>query len=367
MHFKLIDEVAGAIDILGLSDEELGFKIEQFLAERHSQDPSQKESGLSEKTCQRVRAEFLGWGPVEHLLQDDSVTEIMVNGSRNIWYEQQGRLLRLNDHFHLPKALDRVVRKELTRIGRKIDIRTPVADGRLGDGSRICAILPPAVQGGEVHVAIRKFPRHKFSLHDLLERGTLTGHQAEYLKQQVADRKNLLLVGATSSGKTTLLNALASAVSTDERIISLEDICELKIAHPNVVALEARPANIENEGAITLEQLLRSALRMRPDRLIVGECRGPEVYCLLQALNTGHAGSMATIHANSSREALYRLESLALLSAGNVQADAIRRYICSAIDCIVFLKKAQGQRVISEICELRGVDSGNFMLRPAGC
>lgn len=350
---ELVLELAKHLDFTLMSESEIKNKLDLFSAERK----------LGREERERIEAELFGWGPIEEAIKDENVTEIMVNAADSIWIERTKGLEKVEDEFYFFEQTENKIRKLLAKIGRKVDQRTPIADGRLEDGARICVVGAPAVRDG-LKFSIRKFPSRAFSLEDLKEKHAFTTDVYLLLKKLILERKNILVAGGTGSGKTTMLNALASAVPLNERILTLEDTRELKVQHSNVIAFEAKPANLEGEGEVSLDQLVRTALRMRPDRIILGECRGQEVFHLLQALNTGHNGSMATVHANSARDALLRLETLALLHANNINPGSIRRYICSAIDVILFMQKKNGSRVLEGAFELKGIEGEVYLLRP---
>lgn len=300
---------------------------------------------------------------IEALLAEEGVNEILVNGPEEVWVERRGALERVPIFFSDEGALLHLIRRYVSAVGRKIDHHMPFVDARLPNGFRICAVIQPAVLGG-AHLCIRRFPFFWPSLDSLQQTDTMSPEAHQFLKKAVERRANILVCGSTGSGKTTLLNALGGCVPDGERILTLEDTAELRISHPHVVRLESRPANIEGEGEISLRMLLRTALRMRPDRILVGECRGPEALDLLQALNTGHAGSMASIHASSCRDALARLEILCLLNGeNNLPLQALRQYIASAIQVIVFMERKNGQRRVAQIQEVTGLEEGIFLLR----
>ena len=306
---------------------------------------------------QSVLHELVGLGPLEPLLQDESVTEIMVNGPLQIYAERQGRLfltgICFDDEAHLRRMIERI----LAPLGRRADEASPIADGRLADGSRVNIILPPLSVHGPI-LTIRKFARQPLQIADLIRLGTLTAPAADYLKSGVETRQNILVSGGTGSGKTTTLNALSSFVPADERIITIEDAAELQLQQAHVVTLESRPPNLEGRGEITIRQLVRNALRMRPDRLILGEVRGGEALDLLQALNTGHDGSLSTIHANSPRDALARLETLVLMAGADLPLRAVREQAVSAVQMIVQQQRLpDGRRRVTHIAEVGGIDS----------
>jgi len=316
----------------------------------------------NQERIEKIQREFSFLGPVEQFLNDDEITEILINGTDKIWIEKQGILLETEEYFILQENLERFVRSILQNCGRKIDRLRPFAEARLQDGSRFSVVMDPAAVGG-YHVAIRKFSKKHRSLKDLEENSFLSKKASTLIEGFIKDRKNILISGATGSGKTSLLNSLSGLISQKERIITLEDTLELQLQHRHVVRMETRPANTEGEGEISLQQLLRSSLRLRPDRIILGECRGAEVCELLQALNTGHQGSMATIHANSSRDALLRLELLLLLNSQGMNIKAAKTYIASAIQVVFHVEKINGLRRLQNISEVMGVEDDVFILR----
>jgi pilus assembly protein CpaF len=285
-----------------------------------------------------------------------------VNGPDEVWAEQAGRLVRTEITFREEDSLRRYVRRLLSHRGRKLDLRSPFADATMEDGSRIHVAGPPVARKG-ICVSIRKFRSKAWRLEDLTQSQAIPGAAGAHLRRAVVEKKNILVCGGTGAGKTTLLGALIGEASTGERIVALEDIAEIQAAHPHFLSLEARPANQEGEGAVTLRSLLKEALRMRPDRLVIGECRGAEALDLLLALNSGHGGSMATIHASSARGALQRLEILALLGAQNVDLRAIQFLVASSIHYVVHVERCEGMRRVSSICEVKGLDGGRYLLK----
>lgn len=295
-------------------------------------------------------------------LQREEVCEILINGHNEVWVEGNDGLERVEERFPSEIELQRTARNFLSNIGRKIDFKNPYADARLADGSRICVVIPPASLSG-THINIRKFNKRHSSLKELAKSNSTISKNLPAINKAIQEKGNILISGATGAGKTTLLNAIASEVSPKERIITLEDTAELFIKHPHVVRLESRPPNSEGEGEVTLRKLLQTALRMRPDRIIIGECRGAESLDLLLALNTGHDGSMATIHANSARDALSRLELLCALNAVNLPPPLIRSYIYASIHILIHLTRHKQQRNIHSIQKLCGLEEGVFLLR----
>ncbi|RMH36665.1 MAG: FHA domain-containing protein [Deltaproteobacteria bacterium] len=300
--------------------------------------------------------EALGLGPLESLLADDAVSEIMVVDPETIYCERGGKIERTNLRFTDNDAARAVIERIVTPLGRRIDEASPYVDARLPDGSRVNAVIPPLALRGAC-ITIRKFSKRTLGMDDLVGFGAMSPQMARFLSRCVRARANIVISGGTGSGKTTLLNALSAEIPADERIVTIEDAAELKLVQPHVVGLEARPPNMEGRGAVTIRDLVRNALRMRPDRIIVGECRGGEAIDMLQAMNTGHDGSMTTTHANSPRDAIARLETLALMSGIDLPARAIREQIASAVDVIVQQTRlGDGSRKVTAISEIVGID-----------
>lgn len=302
--------------------------------------------------------ETLGLGPLEPLLSDSEVNDILVNGSQNVWIDRNGRLIQTDIHFKDDHHLLHVINRIVSRIGRRVDESSPIVDARLPDGSRVNAIIPPLALDGPI-LSIRRFRCIPFTFEDLLSRATLTPAMSEFLIAAVRARVNILISGGTSAGKTTLLNVLSGFISDAERIVTIEDTAELRLQQHHVIRLESRPANVEGLGAVQQRELVKNALRMRPDRIIVGEVRGPEALDMLQAMNTGHEGSLTTVHANSPRDALSRLETLVLLSGVELSQRSIREQIGSAFDLVVQIKRvSDGSRRVVSISEVTGVQEG---------
>ena len=303
-----------------------------------------------------IAAEILGLGPIEPLLKDDSVTEIMVNGPKHVYVEQAGKLyktdIRFKDDDHVMRVIDRII----SPLGRRCDESSPMVDARLTDGSRVNAIIPPLSLVGPV-LTIRKFAKTPFTEHDLVRFGSVTQDMVEFLRACVQVRLNVVVSGGTGSGKTTFLNVLSSFIPNDERIVTIEDAAELQLRQEHVVTLESRPANIEGKGRISIRELVGNALRMRPDRIIVGEVRGGEALDMLQAMNTGHDGSLTTLHSNSPRDTLARLETMVLMAGMDLPHRAIREQISKAIQLIVHESRMKdGTRKIVNISEVQGME-----------
>jgi pilus assembly protein CpaF len=289
----------------------------------------------------RVLRETVGLGPLEPLLADPEVEEVLVNGHREVWIERAGRLERREAAFESEAQLHDVVERILGPLGRRVDELSPIADGRLEDGSRVNVIIPPLAIDG-VTISIRRFTNLRPGPEELIERGSVPAELMELLRQDVVARRSVLISGGTGSGKTTLLNALSSFIGPDERVITIEDAAELRLVQPHVVRLESRPPSLEGGGAVTIRDLVRNALRMRPDRLIIGEVRGPEAMDLIVALNTGHRGALSTVHANGPADALRRVEMLALMSDLRIGADVLREQLTGALDRVVHVERLPG-------------------------
>lgn len=328
-------------------------KLDEFSLLTQSQEKRKK-------FVEEMIKEVLGYGPIEDFLNDPEITEIMVNGVDKIYIEKNGKIYPTDKRFLSESQLRLIIERIVAPIGRRVDESIPLCDARLPDGSRVNITLPPISPDGPT-ITIRKFKKEPFTYKDLIEFGTFTDFMFEFIRACVIIRKNIVIAGGTGSGKTTLLNVLSAEIPEDERIITIEDTAELKLQQPHVVRLEARPPNIEGKGEITIRDLVRNALRMRPDRIIVGECRGAEAFDMLQAMNTGHEGSLTTIHANSPRDTLYRIETMVLMAGLDLPVYAIRSYIASAINLIIFLERMKdGKRRVTRISEITGME-GNII------
>ncbi|HEY3062767.1 MAG TPA: CpaF family protein [Chloroflexota bacterium] len=316
-----------------------------------------------ERLFEELAADVIGFGPIEPLLNDPSVSEIMVNGPKKIYFERKGRLqlsdVQFDDDDHVRRVIDRIV----SPLGRHVDEASPIVDARLPDGSRVNVVIPPISLVGPT-ITIRKFTKEKLRVDDLIRFGSITPEIAEFLRACVHARLNIVISGGTGSGKTTLLNVMSNFIPEDERIVSIEDSAELQLAKEHWIRLETRPANIEGTGAVTARDCMKSTLRMRPDRVIVGECRGGEALDMLQAMNTGHDGSLTTGHANTPRDMLARLETMVLMAGMDLPVRAIREQISSAVDVIVQQSRMRdGSRKVTHITEVQGMEGDKIILQ----
>ena len=347
---KEVAAMLAKIDNVSSSDVET--LINDYISENHP------EIGRMDKAyiVKSVQNEITGLGPLEELISDSTVSEIMVNGPNQVYVERKGKLVlsdvKFQDEEHVRRIIDRIV----TPLGRRIDDSNPMVDARLKDGSRVNAIIPPLALCGST-ITIRKFSDTPLTIENLMGFGSLSPEMAGFLEAGVRGKLNILVSGGTGSGKTTLLNVLSAFIPHDERIVTIEDAAELKLMQDHVVSLESRPANLEGTGAITIRDLVKNALRMRPDRIVVGEVRGGETLDMLQAMNTGHDGSLTTAHANSARDALARIETMVMMSGMELPVTAIRQQCAGALDLIVQQARLRdGSRKITSICEITGME-----------
>lgn len=363
LELKLKEEIhTNLLDMLDLSlisgvekaeaRKQISLAVRQLIEEQSA--PLSARSRL--QIIKEIEDEILGLGPLEPLLSEPSISDILVNNYHTVYVERFGKLeltpVRFKDNAHLMKIIDRIVSK----IGRRIDESSPMVDARLADGSRVNAIIPPlAIDGASI--SIRRFSEDKMKLSDLVERQALTGEMAAFLQATAKAKQNVLISGGTGSGKTTMLNAMSNFIPVNERIVTIEDSAELQLQLPHVVRLETRPANIEGKGEVSLRDLVKNSLRMRPDRIIVGEVRGGEAFDMLQAMNTGHDGSLTTVHANKPRDALARVENMVSMAGFELPMTAVRKQIASAINIIVQLSRLEdGSRRVTSIQEVSGME-----------
>lgn len=336
--------------------EELRNQIEELFTAILAEESMVLSRAERQRLFEAIAADIMGFGPIEQLLEDDTVTEIMVNGPKNIFVERKGMLTRasisFDDNQHVSRVIDRIV----APLGRRVDESQPMVDARLPDGSRVNVIIPPLALCGPT-VTIRKFSKQPLSHHDLIRFGSMTNDIAEFLRACVIAALNVVVSGGTGSGKTTLLNVLSSFIPNHERIITVENAAELQLQQEHVVSLESRPANIEGKGEVSIQDLVVNCLRMRPDRIIVGECRSGEALDMLQAMNTGHNGSLTTLHANTPRDSVQRLEVMCLMAGVDLPTRAIREQISSAIDMIIQQSRMRdGSRKVTFITEVQGME-----------
>lgn len=351
---KLLSELDPSMDITKTDD------VRRTIMDLFEQILNEENIVLSRPERQRlfeqIAAEILGFGPLQPLLEDDTITEIMVNGPKNIYVERKGKIVRVPVTFESNDHVMRVIDRIVAPLGRRIDESSPYVDARLPDGSRVNAVIPPISLVGP-SLTIRKFSKNPITVDQLIQFGTVTPEAIEFLRACVIGRLNAVVSGGTGSGKTTLLNILSSFIPNDERIITIENAAELQLRQEHVVTLESRPANIEGRGEITIRDLVINSLRMRPERVIVGECRGSEALDMLQAMNTGHDGSMTTAHSNSPRDTLARMETMTLMAGMDLPIRAIREQIAAAVDVIVHQERMRdGSRKITNITEVNGME-----------
>ncbi len=356
---KLIEELDPTMDITRQDEVRRTIRdlFESVLTEEHIV----LSRAERERLFEQIVAEILGLGPLEPLLADPTITEIMANGPKNIYIERQGRIERVNTAFESDEHLMRIIERIMAPLGRRIDESVPYQDARLADGSRVNAVIPPLSLVGPV-LTIRKFFKIPLTAEKLIQLGTITPEGVEFLKACVLAKLNIIVSGGTGTGKTTFLNVLSSYIPGDERIITIENAAELQLQQEHVVTLESRPPNIEGRGEVTIRDLVINSLRMRPDRIVVGECRGSEAFDMLQAMNTGHEGSMTTIHANSPRDALARLENMVLMAGMELPHRAIREQIAAAINLIVQLERMRdGTRKVVNMTAIEGMEGDTIV------
>jgi pilus assembly protein CpaF len=356
IHFDVIAELGSQLFNVAVEPETVRERVTTEIRTHLTQ-----QAGISQSDRERLTAELaddiLGHGPLERLITDDTVSEIMVNGPHDVWVERQGRLYPTSVQFNDESHLRRIINKIVAEVGRRIDESSPMVDARLPDGSRVNVVIPPLSLTGPL-VTIRKFGNKRLDLMDMIRIGTLTTETVEFLRRCILAELNILISGGTGTGKTTLLNALSAAIPDTDRIVTIEDAAELRLNQRHVLRLESRPKNIEGEGEIAIRELVRNSLRMRPDRIVVGEVRGAEALDMLQAMNTGHEGSLSTVHANTPRDALTRVETMVLMAGFDLPMRAVRQQMASALDLIVHLERQEdGVRRVTAITEVQRMES----------
>src|SRR4051794_7024402 len=363
IHHHLIDELGPILYDKRLSEEDLRRRVHEQLHAALAQERAPLSAADKAQLIQDVSDDILGYGPIDRLLKDEDITEVMVNGPEAVFTERAGRIEKTSASFVDETHLRRIIDKIVGQVGRRIDESTPMVDARLPDGSRVNAVIHPLAIGGPF-LTIRKFSKDPYQIDDLIRFGTLNAHAARFMQACVVGRLNVIVSGGTGTGKTTTLNVLSSFIPADERIVTVEDAKELQLHQEHVLAMEARPPNIEGRGQVTIRDLVRNSLRMRPDRIVVGEVRGGEALDMLQAMNTGHDGSITTVHSNSPRDSLARIETMTLMSGFDLPVRAIREQMSSALDLIVHLTRLRdGTRRITHITEVQGMEGDVITLQ----
>ncbi len=336
--------------------------VQNKLVEIFSRMPANVPNSIRQQIMLEVKDDILGFGPIQPLLDDPDVSEVMVNGPKKVYVEKKGQLIKTGVTFDNNEGVLRVIDRIILPLGRRVDADSPTVDARLPDGSRVNAIIPPVAIDG-ASITIRKFRKDKLSMQQLVDLGSITASMSEFLKACVVSRLNIIVSGGTGSGKTTLLNVLSSLIPENERIVTIEDAAELQLQQEHVVRLETKAASLEGKGQVTIRDLVRNSLRMRPDRIIVGECRGGETLDMLQAMNTGHDGSLTTLHANTPRDALSRTETMVLMAGMDLPIKVIRQQVSAAIDVIVQQTRLKdGSRKVTAITEVAGMEGDTIVL-----
>ena len=358
----LVDNISRAIEAEGITAEQRGDFIKQGIEGVYAQANLKLPQDVRNMIFKEVLNDLLGYGPIQPLLNDPEVTEVMVNGPKSVYVEKKGQLVKtsvaFDDNNHVLQIIDRII----LPLGRYVDAESPTVDARLPDGSRVNAVVPPVAIDGP-SITIRKFSKEKLGISALIDFDSITEKMAEFLRACVLAHLNIIISGGTGSGKTTLLNVLSSFIQEEERIVTIEDAAELQLQQDHVLRMETKPENVDGRGAVTIRDLVRNSLRMRPDRIVVGEVRGGEALDMLQAMNTGHDGSLTTLHANSPRDALPRLETLVLMAGMDLPLKVVRQQIASAVDLIVQQTRLKdGSRKVTAITEVAGMEGDTVVL-----
>ena len=360
LHSELVESLEWSS--VADNDEQCAQELPDLIRQLCQKRASELSHGLQEAVAAAVMAESVGLGPLEPLLADPQISDILVNRFDEVYIESNGQLSRANVQFADDAHVMRIIQRIAARVGRRLDESSPVVDARMADGSRVHAVAPPLAVRGPT-ISIRRFSAKPLLLGNLVSCASMSGNMAAFLAAAVVARVSCLISGGTGAGKTTLLNAMSANIPTDERIITIEDVTELRLVHPHVVSLEARNSNVDGRGEVTIRELVRNSLRMRPDRIVVGEVRGNEAIDMLQALNTGHEGSMTTIHANDTRDALARLELLVGMSGYDFSLPVLRQYIATGVKLLVHVGRQKGgARRVLRVAELLGIENGEYRL-----
>ncbi len=363
VHAHLIEELGPILYDRRLSEEDLRKRVHEQLLSTLQSERAPLSAADKAQLIQDVSDDILGYGPIDKLLKEEAVTEVMVNGPDMVYVERNGRIERDPATFVDSDHLRRIIDKIVSEVGRRIDESTPMVDARLPDGSRVNAVISPLSIGGPF-LTIRKFAKDPLQIDDLIRYGSVNAHSARFLQACIVGKLNVVVSGGTGTGKTTMLNVLSSFIPPEERIVTIEDAKELQLHQDHVLSLEARPPNIEGRGEVSIRDLVKNSLRMRPDRIVIGECRSGEALDMLQAMNTGHDGSLTTLHANTPRDALARLETLVLMAGFDLPVRAIREQAASAIDCIVQIARMRdGSRRVTHISEVQGMEGDIITLQ----
>jgi pilus assembly protein CpaF len=358
----LINAVSHDFDQISTSSDDRASLVQESLGKAYEQTGVKLSEGIRAQLFRDILNELIGFGPIQGLLDQPDISEVMVNRPEQVYIERNGQLIDTDIKFDNDEHIMRVIERIISPLGRRIDTENPMVDARLPDGSRVNAVIPPVAIDGPV-LTIRKFSKTKLTINQLIECDTLTQMMSDFLRACVLGRLNIVISGGTGSGKTTLLNVLSSFIPETERVVTIEDSAELRLDQRHVVRMESRPPNIDGRGQVTIRDMVRNALRMRPDRIIVGECRGSEALDMLQAMNTGHDGSLTTLHANSPRDALLRLETMVLMAGMELPLKVIRQQVASAVDLIVHQSRLKnGPRKITAISEVAGMEGDTVVM-----
>jgi len=358
----LINSVAREFDQAAPSPEEREVTVKEKLSKAYEQTQLKLPESVRLQLFHDILDEMIGFGPIQYLLEDADVSEVMVNRSNRVYVERKGKLIETKVKFENDDHVLRIIERIIAPLGRRVDAESPMVDARLPDGSRVNAVIPPVAIDGPM-LTIRKFSKSNYTVDQLIEFESLTRMMADFLRACILGKLNIVISGGTGSGKTTLLNVLSSFIPENERVVTIEDSAELRLFQDHVVRMEARPPDIDGRGQITIRDMVRNSLRMRPDRIVVGECRGGEALDMLQAMNTGHDGSLTTLHANSPRDALSRLETMVLMAGMELPLKVIRQQIASAVDLVVHQSRLKnGPRKITAISEVAGMEGDTIVM-----